>query len=153
MRWRYVDHPRLRYHVVTARGRDGGDVRGHAVYRIEEARDVPVRVARLIEFAALDDTARASLLRHIEQASQDVGALYIDHYNTNADPVFRQAAGWLTEAEEPSLVFPSLFQPLYRGYHKIAVIIRFLGNFRVTDEDFMRKFQFAKSDGDQDRVN
>jgi hypothetical protein len=153
MRWRYVDHPRLAYRVVTARRRNGGALQGHAVYRIETARDVPIQVARLIEFTALSHEVRLPLLRHVENAARDAGALFIDHYNTSADPVFRDAAGWQTEPEVPTLVFPALFQPVFRGYHKIAVIIRFLGNLHVTDEDFARKFQFVKSDGDQDRIN
>lgn len=153
MRWRYVEHPQLAYQVVTARRRENGAICGHAVYRIEEASDKPIRVARLIEFAGLDDSARRELLYHVENAAQDSGALYIDHYNTNADPVFKDADGWIIEAETPPLIFPSLFQPLYQGYHKIAAIIRFLGDMRVNDDDFMRKVQFVKSDGDQDRIN
>jgi hypothetical protein len=153
MRWRYEQHPRLEYRTVTARFPSGNEIAGHVVYRLERAREEPILVVRLIEFNA-DEAARQALLLHVEHVALQEGAIFIDHYNTNADPVFFSAPGWTAEHKtDPDPLFPSLFQPLYTGRHEIAAVVRFISRDKQLAEGFDGLFQFAKSDGDQDRPN
>jgi hypothetical protein len=148
MMWRYLDHPRLQHAVKLAFAKDS-EISGGAVYRIEQVKDRPERVLRLLELMALDEPAYAGLLQSIVRDGEDLRVAFIDHYTSRSlHPVFENV-GWFEEGAVPDAVLPGLFQPLVRARRDVNVGIRLLGSSR--DTDLLRHLHVVKSDGDQDR--
>ena len=150
MTWRYLNHPRLRHTVMVAIGADG-EIMGGAVYRIEQVRDRPERVMRLLELMALDEPTYAALLDAVVREGEASGVAFIDHYTSRSlHPMF-QSAGWFEESELRNTVVPGLFQPLVMGRRSVNVGVRLLDPQAAKGADLARHLHTVKSDGDQDR--
>jgi hypothetical protein len=148
MTWRYLNHPRLQ-HAIKLAYADDGEINGGAVYRIEQVKDRPERVLRLLELIALDETAYAGLLQSIVRDGEDLRVAFIDHYTSRPlHPLFEDL-GWFEENDVQDAVLPGLFQPLVRDRRNVNVGIRLLGSSK--DADLLRHLHVVKSDGDQDR--
>jgi hypothetical protein len=151
MLWRYLRHPRLR-HVIKVALAPGGEIRGAAVYRVEQVKGHPVRVMRLLELMALDNADYECLLGAVARDGEDLGVAFIDHYTTRAlHPIFADL-GWLEEDDIRETV-PGLFQPLVRARRTLNVGVRLLGASALSGLDWTPHLHVVKSDGDQDRPN
>lgn len=150
MLWRYLRHPRFQYAVKVAFAPDG-EIRGAAVYRIEQIKDHPVRVMRLLELMALDSEGYTNLLEAVARDGEDLGVAFIDHYTTRPlHPMFL-GLGWVEENDLNGTLVPGLFQPLVRARRTLNVALRLLGQSALQGRDPMSYLYMVKSDGDQDR--
>src|SRR2546423_14773576 len=74
LNWRYVAHPVFTYRLLEARL--DRELRGLAVYRVEQVRDMPVKVGRIVEIVAEKDMEGPVLGALLADArSQGVAAL------------------------------------------------------------------------------
>jgi hypothetical protein len=130
-----------------------GEIRGAAVYRIEQIKDHPVRIMRLLELMALDSEGYTSLLEAVAREGEDLGVAFIDHYTARPlHPVFL-GLGWVEENDLHGTLVPGLFQPLVRARRPVNVGVRLLGPSAWQSRDCMSHLYIVKSDGDQDRPN
>jgi Acetyltransferase (GNAT) domain len=150
MAWRYFGHPRMR-HVVKLAAAPDGEICASAVYRVEQVKDHPVRLMRLLELMALDDPAYESIIGAVVRDAEELGVAFIDHYTTRPLHSVFQSAGWFEEEDVQDAVLPGLFQPLVRGRRNLNVGIRVLGPLAQNGADLTRDLYVVKSDGDQDR--
>lgn len=151
MNWRYVHHPSLDYRIIGLSG-DGGALHGLAVYRIEQVRDRPEKVIRLLEIWADTDRDLQDLSASILAVGHQAGAAFADHYGASTAQVHRLgASGWCDQSNWQRPV-PSLFQPLDFGHRKMACAIR-TSSHVPSFPDPAFDFYIVKSDGDQDRAN
>jgi hypothetical protein len=149
MRWRYLGHPRFA-HVVKVAFAPDGEIRGSAVYRVEQVRDRPVRIMRLLELMALDSEGYASILSAVARDGEELGVAFIDHYTARPlHPIFLDL-GWVEEDEIRGTV-PGLFQPLVKARRSLNVAIRLVGPSALQNRDWVRHLHVVKSDSDQDR--
>jgi hypothetical protein len=148
--WRYLRHPRMQHTLKVALSPDS-DICGAAIYRIEQVKDNPVRVMRLLEMLALDDAAYACLLQAVTQHGEDLGVAFIDHYSTQALHEIFCDAGWFEEDAAKDTVLPGLFQPLVQARRTMNVGVRLLGPSATKDHGWSQSLHVVKSDGDQDR--
>jgi len=150
MQWRYLQHPRLQ-HVIKVAIAPDGEIRGGAVYRVEQVKDRPVRLMRLLELMALDDATYERVLQAVMQDGDSLGVAFIDHYTTRAlHPIFRDL-DWFEEEEDQDTLVPGLFQPLVLTRRNLNLGVRLLGPSTLQGLDLMRYLHAVKSDGDQDR--
>jgi hypothetical protein len=150
MTWRYLKHPRLKHTIKIAVAPDG-EISGGAVYRIEQVKDQPQRVMRLLELMALDEPVYERLLQAVAQDGEDLRVALIDHYTSRAlHPMFADL-GWFEEEDLQDTLLPGLFQPLVKARRNLNVGIRLLGPSAPKGADWARQLQVVKSDGDQDR--
>jgi hypothetical protein len=154
--WRYVSHPRFAYRVGCAERASDGAVEGIVVWRVEQVRDRPTRVLRIVEFLG-SAAAEGVLVRSVCEAARDSGAAMGDFYCASA-----QAAQALTRAgfqraptDSASVVLPSRFQPLESGFFPMATLVRLPGAWRGRLRELLAdgRLYITKSDGDQDRPN
>jgi hypothetical protein len=150
MTWRYLKHPRLEHTVMVAAAPDG-EITGGAVYRIEQVKDRPERLMRLLELVALDEPSYHALLQAATRDAEGLGVAFIDHYTSRSlHPTFERA-GWFEESELASTVVPGLFQPLVKGRRSMSVGVRLLDPSATNGEGLAGSLHAVKSDGDQDR--
>ena len=150
MLWRYLCHPRLQ-HVVKVAVAPDGEIRGSAVYRVEQVKGLPVRVMRLLELMALDREGYTSILDAIARDGEGLGVAFVDHYTTRPlHPIFLDL-GWVEEDEIRGTVVPGLFQPLVKARRSLNIGIRLLGPSARQSFDCMSYLYIVKSDSDQDR--
>ncbi|MDX6517566.1 MAG: hypothetical protein QOF50_412, partial [Gaiellaceae bacterium] len=100
LRWRYAEHPVFRYEVLE-------DSSGFAAFRIEDVRDRPASVMRVVDFRG-DDGLAARLV----ERSQRAGVVFADFACTSKRfglPL--EAAGFQREDRLPTAL-PGRFQPL-----------------------------------------
>jgi hypothetical protein len=150
MTWRYLSHPRLKHTVIVAAGLDG-EIKGGAVYRIEQVRDRPERVMRLLELLALDEPTYAALLDAAKREGEVADVAFIDHYTSRSLPPTFANSGWFEESDVSNAVVPGLFQPLVKGRRSVNVGVRLLNSQAGQRVDLARDLHTVKSDGDQDR--
>ena len=148
LNWRYADHPQFEYRLFAAR--NGGRVEGVAVYRVEDVRDVPVRVGHLVELHGAAE-ALPRLLRAVFDDARSEQVAMLDFHCAS-----RQYAGVLAEhgflAQEDAALaqIPVLFQPIDRRRPGI----RFMADLRnAPPAAALYEWYVTKSDGDQDRPN
>jgi len=150
MTWRYLEHPRLQ-HVVKVATAPNGEIKGGAVYRVEQVRDGPQRLLRLLELVALDDATYAGLLQAVARDAEELGVAFIDHYTSRPlHAVFREE-GWFEEEEAEDTVMPGLFQPLVSERWILNAGVRLLGPSAQADFGWTQHVLIVKSDGDRDR--
>lgn len=145
MNWRYVDHPRFRYRSFIA---EQAGICGVAVYRIEDVRNKPIRVGRIVELFG-DHRAEASLAAHLVKDARVQRVAFLDFLCTSerSEAVLRRNGFVPVDELGP---FPLLFQPLDYTERDIPfmavarepadVVLPPHGSWYVT-----------KGDGDQDR--
>jgi hypothetical protein len=146
LNWRYAAHPTFTHHLFEVH--DGGRLQGLAVLRIEQVRDVPIRIGRLLELIGDNEYVSVLLGSVIEDARAE-GAAAVDFFCGSprlAPPL--EEAGFLPGAQPSASSIPILFQPVDRtrtGILFMANLQKAPGATAVTD------WYVTKSDGDQDR--
>ena len=150
IRWRYLEHPRLRYQVTLARD-SGGRLVGGMVHRLETVKDREEKLLRVVELIAREDAAYAALLIEAERVGADAGVAFIDHYSSQPRADIFRDLGWYEEDDHPGVVTPGLFQPLLRQTRKINLAVRLLGGTAWKAKPWREQLYVVKADGDQDR--
>ena len=148
LNWRYAIHPVFQYRLFEQR--ENGQLTGLAVYHVETARDLPVRVGRLVELitATEDD---GGLLGAVLEDARTQGVAVMDFFCSSkrvAGPLAR--AGFLPGDDAAAALIPMLFQPVDRRRAGIRFMIN-LG--KAPEAGLIRDWYVTKSDGDQDRPN
>jgi len=139
--------------VLRERASDGA-VEGIAVWRIEQVRDRPIRVLRIVEFLG-SAAAQEVLVRAALDAARDAGAAVGDFYCASprvARPL-AQAGFALAPTDAAGGLLPSRFQPLESQYFPMTTLLRLPGAWRGRVQDLLDegRLYITKSDGDQDR--
>jgi hypothetical protein len=146
LNWRYVSHPRFAHRLFELR-RDG-TLEGLAVSRLEQVKDSPLRVARLLELVA-DERHAPALLTAAADDAAGAGAAMIDFFIATArlDAALR-SSGFVDGDQPPASFIPVLYQPIDRSRTGIL----FMANLRnAPDAAAISEWYVTKSDGDQDR--
>ncbi len=146
LNWRYAAHPRFQHRLFTAA--DDGALTGFAVYRVEQVRDMPIRVGRVLELVGADTAADRALLQNIAEDARTEGVALIDFFCSSARPgPALLAEGFLPDSDPRAADVPMLFQPLDRRRAGIV----FVADLRKARDVQTREWYVTKSDGDQDR--
>ena len=152
--WRYLSHPRFHYRLCCAQRESDGAVEGIAVWRIEQVRDRPTRVLRIVEFLGSTE-AEAVLVRAVLDAARDAGAALADFYCASARVARPLAQVGFQPAPTDSGhgLLPSRFQPLESQYFPMTTLVRLPGAWRGRLQQLLDdgRLYITKSDGDQDR--
>jgi ribosomal protein S18 acetylase RimI-like enzyme len=147
LNWRYVSHPVFQYRIFDARSTTG--LKGIAVYRVEQVRNVPVRVGRIVELMA-GPVAALALLDAIVEDARTERAVALDFFCPHSrlvDPL--TSAGLEREAPAATSRLPMLFQPVDHTRRGIR-FMAYLRNLGAVDHF---DWYVTKGDGDQDRPN
>jgi GNAT superfamily N-acetyltransferase len=146
LNWRYAAHPTFTHHLFEVH--DHGRLRGMAVLRIEQVRDMPIRVGRVLELLGDDEHIPVLLASVVEDARTEAAAV-VDFFcgsRRMARPL--EAAGFLPGERPPASSIPILFQPVDRTRTGIL----FMANLQKTPAaEGIQDWYVTKSDGDQDR--
>jgi hypothetical protein len=154
LRWRYLEHPRLRYEVRTAAEPGGG--LGLLVYRVIDVADAGVRVVRVLDLLAEPGgVAGPALLDHVLDRAERERAAFAELWCTStrvAAPL--EAAGFTREdaVEEP---LPALFSPLDFRRPRLSAAVRAPIDL-VADSTALlgdADVYLTRADCDQDRPN
>ncbi|HUI06196.1 MAG TPA: acyl carrier protein [Verrucomicrobiae bacterium] len=152
LNWRYTIHPVFQYRLFEAR--QNGQVSGIAVYHVEQVRNQPLRVGRLVELI-LDvnhsSDVDAALLGAVLDDARSQGVVMMDFFCASgrlSEVMTRH--GFLPGEREPASRIPMLFQPVDRRRSGIRFMAH-LGS--VPEAAAVRDWYVTKSDGDQDRPN
>jgi GNAT superfamily N-acetyltransferase len=156
LNWRYVNHPTFRYSFHLARNGHGGRIAGLAVTRVEQIRNRPEKVLRVVEFVATPDAAKV-LAESVVAAGREHGVTFADFYCTSrlaAEPL--EAAGFRCQtgsSDVPNL--PSRLQPLEGGEFRMQGAFLLSEALRAKTRLLLGcgEFYVTKSDGDMDRPN
>jgi hypothetical protein len=148
LNWRYAAHPVFEYRLLEARRRDR--LEGIAVYRVEAVRDIPVRIARILELVG-DDAAVSRLVRGILDDARAEGAAAVDFFcsSRRAAPALA-GQGFLAADRAPASLMPWLFQPL-DGRRTGIAFMAYPGSRSATLD--AQDWYVTKGDADQDRPN
>jgi hypothetical protein len=148
LNWRYARHPVWDYRLLTYRKQ--GRLHGIAIYRVEQVRDMPVRVGRLVELLG-DDRDVDPLLQAVaaDARSRDVAA--IDFF-CRSDRLHSGLCrnGFMTSNDAPIDRVPVLLQPVARDRAAIRFMVC---SSRPVREFPAGRWYVTKGDGDQDRPN
>jgi hypothetical protein len=158
LRWRYLDHPRFAYRIVTV---PEGERTGLLVWRLEtirrsvpDGREDVDRIARIVELLPASPENGRRLLAAAVGEMQAAGALGADFYgyHSGANCVLEDAGFLDCGAIEDGERLPSRFQPL-DGKGGGILSAMFLKEpspgFGAADS----AWYWTKSDSDQDRPN
>jgi FkbH-like protein len=148
LNWRYTDHPQFPYRLFEARSE--GRLVGWAVYRVEQAKDLTVRVGRLVEFVCKPD-AEDALLEGLLDDARAQQALAMDFFcGSEFHAPLLAGHGFLPGTDPRTEQIPMLYQPIDRR----RAGIRFLANLnQIPEASTVEYWYVTKSDGDQDRPN
>jgi GNAT superfamily N-acetyltransferase len=156
LRWRYAEHPRFRYELRLARRRVDGSVLGIAVFRVEQVRERPERVLRVVEFLASPE-AEGVLAETVAQAGRQQRVAFADfHCSSSRAAHGLKGLGFkLAMAEPGEPAFPSRLQPLEGGHCRMTGLVQVPPGQRgkLTRLIDAGRLYLTKSDGDQDRPN
>ena len=147
LNWRYAAHPTFTHHLLEVH--DAGRLQGLAVLRIEQVRDMPIRIGRLLELIGDNEYVSVLLGSVIEDARAE-GAVAVDFFCGSprvAPPL--EEAGFLPGGQPSASSIPILFQPVDRtrtGILFMANLQKAPGAARAVTDWYV-----TKSDGDQDR--
>ena len=137
--WRYVDHPSFRYAV-----RVSDDGRALCVSRLEDVKDSPLQVLRIVELLGDEERAAALAASAVAEVPQAALADFFCASPEFAAPLERLG---FTRVEEQTAV-PARFQPPERSRGLNAAFWRRGSG----DEPFRSQLLYAtRADGDQDR--
>jgi hypothetical protein len=155
-RWRYAEHPRFRYELRLARRRVDESVLGVAVFRVEQVRERPERVLRVVEFLASPE-AEGALAEAVAQTGREQGVAFADFYCSSPWAArgleglgFKLA---MTQPGEPA--FPCRLQPLEGGHFRMRGLMQVPRGERSNLASLIDagRLYLTKSDSDQDRPN
>lgn len=151
LQWRYLDHPRFEYAVFAA-----GQVTAPAlaVIRIEQVKDRPERIGRLVELFFPDGESGRTGAEVVLGASlvhaRAAGASAVDFVCSHPDvAAVLSSAGFRSDRDTAKLAL--CFQPLYFGipHQNFMVWV----HPRLGPCPPLNRWYLTKSDGDQDRPN
>jgi GNAT superfamily N-acetyltransferase len=146
LNWRYVAHPLFHYRLFAAE--DGGRLRAIGVYRVEQVRDFPTRIGRIVELFG-DESYRVPLLRALIRDGVDRGVSAFDFFCS--DPRIESAmreTGFLLSSEAPASAVPALFQPVDRTRSGMLFMARLP---KTSAARALADWYVTSADGDQDR--
>lgn len=148
LNWRYASHPVFAYRLLEVHNERR--LSGLAVYRVEQVRDMPICVGRIVELISEADVEECLLSAVLNDArSQDAAAL--DFFcSSQRFSLVMARYGFLPGEDEAAMQIPVLFQPLDRPRTGIP-FMAYLGN--VPDAIKLKDWYVTKGDGDQDRPN
>jgi hypothetical protein len=148
LNWRYANHPVFSYRLFEAYYR--GRLSGFAVYHIEQVRNIPVNVGRMVELVAVANVEDCLLRAVIDDAlSHDVAVLDFFCSSQRFSPLMARQ-GFLPGKDNAAAQIPILFQPIARQSTGIS-FLAYLAN--LPDVNEIQDWYVTKSDGDQDRPN
>lgn len=153
MNWRYIEHPYLKYNVILLKTKETNKIIGYAVYRIEQVANFDIKVLRIIEVMIDKSEYYYTLISYIESLAKEHEVAYIDYHTKKNNHPIAQMQGWFEELQYEQLIIPNLFQPLYKGRHRISTAYKFINFEPKVSGEIRDNLYFAKSDGDQDRPN
>jgi hypothetical protein len=146
LNWRYAAHPNFIHRLFELRR--GATLEAIAVTRIEQVRDMPIRVARILELLGEPEQVSALLTAVTNDArAEDAAAIDFFCGSRRLDAPLH-AAGFLDGEQPPGSRIPILFQPVDRDRTGIL----FMANLqKVPEAANVREWYVTKADGDQDR--
>lgn len=154
IRWRFREHPYIKYHIGIARTHEGS-ILGMAVVRIETAR-VPVdfSIARIVDIVSIEQADRA-LIDSVIQFAKEHRCGTIDMYITfkEYERVGREK-GFRLGFRMPFLLIPELFNPVaFRLSDPYQRTIIFKDNRMLKSSlPVLDRWHIVKADGDRDRA-
>lgn len=147
LNWRYACHPMFAYRLFEAHHE--GRLGGIAVYRVEQVRDIPMRVGRIVELISEADV-EGSLLSALLDDAQSQGVAVLDFFcSSQRFSVLMARYSFLHGRDKVAAQIPFLFQPIERRTG--VPFMAYLAN--VPDVSKVRDWYVTKGDGDQDRPN
>lgn len=158
LRWRYLEHPRFEYRMVTV---VEGERTGLLVWRLETIRQSAAegrrdvdRIARIVELFPASPTNGRALLAAALEEMREAGALGADFYgyHAGANRCLEEAGFIDTSTVEDGERMPSRFQPLDGkggGILSAMFLKEPAPGFAASDSPWY----WTKSDSDQDRPN
>lgn len=149
LNWRYAAHPRFQYRILTLRS-SRGSAEGFAVYRVEQLRELPVKIGRIVELVT-ELGAASSLIRSVASDARAAGVAVLDFFCSSRlleEPLIRE--GFLRGDAEPASKIPLVFQPIDRN----RAGIRFMADVsKLANAVPIDDWYVTSGDGDQDRPN
>ena len=110
-----------------------------------------MRLLRLLELMALDDTAYRSVLGAVARHGEELGVAFVDHYT--ARPL--HAVFGMRDGSKRAIFrirwCRDYFSRSSRERRDLNVGVRLFGSLARDGVDLTRDFLVVKSDGDQDR--
>jgi hypothetical protein len=148
LNWRYAQHPVFDYRLFEVRCQ--GQLSGLAVYRVEQVRNMSLRVGRIVELVS-ESMLETSLVKTVieDARSQDVVALDFFCSSRRFSRTMARC-GFLPDGDNATAQIPTLFQPIDRRRTGIP-FMAYLRN--VPDATELYDWYVTKGDGDQDRPN
>jgi len=144
LNWRFIDHPRLNYVVLSAA--NGNQLHGYGVLRLE--RSPELCGARIVDLVASDESAPAILGGLIDQACA-AGADFVDFFCSGSwyAQTFEEA-GFVSADRQPFAGVPTFLFPVDRRRSDITFAIWKRGGGLGDPQDWY----VVKADGDKDRA-
>ena len=158
LRWRYLEHPRFAYRLVTVAE---GERTGLLIWRLEtirravgDGREDVDRIARIVELLPASDANAGRLLAAGLQAMREAGAFGADFYGFHSQTnCCLERAGFADTGKVPDGEHvPSRFQPL-DGKGGGILSAMFLKEAAPSFTGSDCPWYWTKSDSDQDRPN
>ena len=153
LKWRYMESPVLKYHILTIRKEDG-EYLGLAVLRIEPVLDRTCHIGRVLEFLAFDPVAATQLASALVDFRRDV--LMWDFYCLSDVTAFGlEAVGFrkLSPWSE-KLQIPTRFHPIDHENMVLNVTVHLAEEWgNVVNPINSFQWYVTRGDGDQDRAN
>ena len=148
LNWRYAHHPVFDYRLFEAHYR--GRLSGFAIYHVEQVRDMPVRVGRIVDLVC-EAEVEESLLRVVLDDARSQGVALLDFFCSSQRFSTLMAQHCFLPGEDEAVAqIPILFQPIDHRRTGIP-FMAYLGNF--PDATRSLDWYVTKGDGDQDRPN
>lgn len=143
LNWRLIDHPRIRYAVLSAS--DVAGLRGYGALRMEDSPTLTG--GRIVDLVAEDDAA-PEILGALVGCAAEAGADFLDFFVSGdryADAL--RNAGFVLADREPYRTVPAFLLPLDRRRSDITFAVwQKDGGINAGD------WYVVKSDGDKDRA-
>lgn len=149
--WRYLSHPRYRYRIRVAEGKDGAP-KALLVHRLEPVRDMNVTVVRVVD-ALGDVDAVACLAYDLVRIGRERGAAFADFYCTSVRFAAGLGAAGFYPESALDVALPSRFQPLAPGSWPLTAALRLSAEDDSSTVFAGDDVYFTRSDCDQDRPN
>lgn len=134
LRWRYDEHPRFRYEILRGSG--------FAAYRIEQVRDSPARVMRIVDFLGGSELAEA-----LAEAAERERVVFAD-FSCTAAPFGAELERAGFERDER---LPRRFQPL--DFSDRPPVCCFWAAARLAVDFASDDLYVTRADSDLDRPN
>lgn len=143
LNWRFIDHPKIRYTVLSASDKEG--FRGYGAVRIEDSPTLTG--GRVVDLVGEDDAVSDILCTMVGHAA-DAGADFLDFFASgDRYATALRKAGFVPADREPYRTVPAFLLPLDRRRNDITFAVRQKeGGINAGD------WYVVKSDGDKDRA-